>query len=85
MQLDYSYKQAENGEEMGIDFRIYDADGKRITTGSGSSAPDADGSTYHLVCEMQSFAEVPDSIWLEAKVIGEDKTLGRVECRLIEE
>ena len=85
MQLDYSYKQAENGEEMGIDFRIYDAEGRRITTGSGGSAPDADGSTFHLVCEMQSFAEVPETIWLEAKVIGEDKTLGRVECRLIEE
>lgn len=85
MQLDYSYKQAENGEEMGIDFRIYDAEGRRITTGSGGSAPDADGSTFHLVCEMQSFAEVPETIWLEAKVIGEEKTLGRVECRLIEE
>ena len=83
LQLDYSYKQAETGEEMGIDFRIYDADGERITTGSGGCTPDADGSTYHLVCEMQSFAEIPDTIWLEAKVIGEDKTLGRVECRLI--
>lgn len=85
MQLDYSYKQAETGEEMGIDFRIYDADGERIPTGSGGCTPDADGSTFHLVCEMQSFAEVPETIWLEAKVIGEDKTLGRVECRLIEE
>ncbi len=85
MQLDYSYKQAENGEEMGIDFRIYDTDGRRITTGSGGCTPDADGSTYHMVREMQSFAEVPETIWLEAKVIGEDKTLGRVECRLIEE
>ena len=83
MQLDYSYKQAESGEEMGIDFRIYDADGRRIPTGSGSCTLDADGSTYHLVCEMQSFAEIPKTIWLEAKVIGEDKTLGRVECRLI--
>ena len=35
--------------------------------------------------EMQSFAEVPETIYLEAKVIGEDRTLGRVECRLIEE
>lgn len=85
MQLDYSYKQAETGEEMGIDFRIYDADGERITTGSGGCTPDADGNTFHQVCEMQSFAVVPETIWLEAKVIGEDKTLGRVECRLIEE
>ena len=85
MQLDYSYKQAETGEEMGVDFRIYDADGKRITTGSGGCTPDADGNTFHMVREMQSFAEVPETIWLEAKVIGEDRTLGRVECRLIEE
>lgn len=85
LQLDYSYRQAETGEEMGIDFRIYDADGERITTGSGGCTADADGSTFHMVCEMQSFSVVPKTIWLEAKVIGEDKTLGRVECRLIEE
>ena len=85
LQLDYSYRQAETGEEMGIDFRIYDADGERITTGSGGCTADADGSTFHMVREMQSFSVVPETIWLEAKVIGEDKTLGRVECRLIEE
>ena len=85
LQLDYSYRQAETGEEMGIDFRIYDADGERITTGSGGCTPDADGSTFHMVREMQSFSVVPVTIWLEAKVIGEDKTLGRVECRLIKE
>lgn len=83
MALDYSYEQAEKGEEMGIDFRLYDGDGNRITTGAGNCT-EVDG-VWHWNMEMQSFAEVPETIWLEAKVIGEDKTLGRVECRLIEE
>lgn len=83
MQLDYSYEQAEKGEEMGIDFRLYDGDGNRITTGAGNCT-EVDG-IWHWNMEMQSFAEIPETIWLEAKVIGEDKTLGRVECRLIEE
>lgn len=83
MQLDYRYEQAEKGEEMGIDFRLYDGDGNRITTGAGNCT-EVDG-IWHWNMEMQSFAEIPETIWLEAKVIGEDKTLGRVECRLIEE
>ena len=68
---------------MGIDFRLYDGDGNRITTGAGNCT-EVDG-IWHWNMEMQSFAEIPETIWLEAKVIGEDKTLGRVECRLIEE
>ena len=83
MALDYSYEQAEKGEEMGIDFRLYDGDGNRITTGAGNCT-EVDG-VWHWNMEMQSFAEVPETIWLEAKVIGEDKILGRVECRLVEE
>ena len=81
--LKYRYQQAQSGEEMGIDFRIYDADGNRINTGSGSGS-EVDG-LWSWNMEMQSFAEIPETIWLEAKVIGEEKTLGRVECRLIPE
>lgn len=81
--LRYRYQQADSGEEMGIDFRIYDDRGNRITTGSGSgSEADADG-IWSWNMEMQSFSEIPETIWLEARVIGEDKTLGCVECRLI--
>ena len=83
LQLDYSYDQAELGEEMGITFHLYDGEGQRIHTGTGSCR-EVDG-VWSLNMEMQSFAEVPETIWLEAKVIGEDKTLGRVECRLVEE
>ncbi len=79
----YKYEQAAAGEEMGITFRIYDADGNRITTGSGS-CQEKDG-VFHEMCEMQSFDELPETIWLEAKVIDDDATLGRVECRLVEQ
>ena len=83
--VNYTYEQAETGEEMGIDFRLYDAEGNEIATGSGKSSvePDENGVCWRST-EMQSFDEVPESIWLEAKVIGWDKTLGRVECQLVE-
>ena len=83
--VNYTYEQAETGEDMGIDFRLYDADGNEITTGSGNASVEPDENGVHWrSMEMQSFDEVPKSIWLEAKVIGWDKTLGRVECQLVE-
>ena len=81
--LNYSYTQAEKGEEMGIDFQLYDGEGNRITTGAGSCS-EVDG-VWQWNMEMQSFEEIPGTIGLEAKVIGDDRTLGRVECRLIPE
>ena len=83
--MNYTYEQAETGEDMGIDFRVYDAADNEITTGSGNASvePDENGVLWRSM-EMQSFDEVPERIWLEAKVIGWDKTLGRVECRLEE-
>lgn len=83
--VNYAYEQAETGEDMGITFRVYDADGNKITTGSGTASVEPDENGVHWCSmEMQSFDEIPESIWLEAKVIGMDKTLGRVECRLVE-
>ena len=84
--VNYAYEQAATGEDMGITFRIYDAAGNEITTGSGSTSvkPDENGVHWWSM-EMQSFEEIPETIFLEAKVIGEDKTLGRVECKLAEE
>ena len=81
--LKYKYQQAKSGEEMGIDFRILDANGNRITTGGGSGWEE-DG-IYGWSWAIQSYKEIPETIFLEAKVIGEDKTLGRVECKLVEE
>ena len=84
--VNYTYEQADTGEEMGITFHIYDGEGNEIMTGAGSASvePDENGVRWCSM-EMQSFDEVPESIWLEAKVIGWDKTLGRVECKLVEE
>ena len=81
----YTYAQAETGEDMGITFHVYDADGNEIATGTGtaSAEPDEDGLRWWSM-EMQSFDEIPERIWLEASVIDSDKTLGRVECQLVE-
>ena len=83
--VNYTYEQAETGEDMGITFYVYDAEGNEITTGSGNASvePDENG-VRGCSMEMQSFDEIPESVWLEAQVIGWDKTLGRVECRLAE-
>lgn len=85
LNVKYSYEPAETGEDMGITFRMYDAEGNKITIGSGNASfePDENG-VYWCSMEVQSFNEIPESIWLEAKVIGWDKTLGKVECRLLE-
>ena len=83
--VDYLYEQAED-EEMGITFKIYDAEGNQIAMGSGQTIEltAEDGSTYyHEIEEIQSFEEIPEKFWLEAKVIGEDETLGRVECEAV--
>ena len=83
--VNYTYEQAETGEDMGIDFFVYDAEGNEITIGSGKASVEPDENGVHWrSMEMQSFDEVPERIWLEAKVIGWDKTLGRVECQLVE-
>ena len=71
---------------MGITFKIYDAEGNQIAMGSGQTIEltAEDGSTYyHEIEEIQSFEEIPEKFWLEAKVIGEDETLGRVECEAV--
>lgn len=83
LNLDYRYEPAAQGEEMGVTMKPYDANGNPITTGGGPA--ERDGDVYHQVEEMQSFEELPETIWFEAKVIGEDVTLGRVECKLTEE
>lgn len=83
MKIEYRYQQAPVGEELGIDFRLYDAEGNRINIGGGGQWEE--NGLWRWQMEMQSFEEIPETIFLEAKVIGEDKTLGRVECKLVEE
>jgi len=83
MKIEYHYQQAPVGEELGIDFRMYDAEGNRINIGGGGQWEE--NGLWRWQMEMQSYEEIPETIFLEAKVIGEDKTLGRVECKLVEE
>ena len=81
--VDYAYEEGP-GEEMGLDLRFYDADGERISDRSGSSCFDLGDDIFRCSFEIQSFDDVPPTIFIEGKVIGEDRTLGRVECRLVE-
>ncbi len=71
-------------EEMGIDFRVYDASGERVAVQSGSSLAEEDGICRRMM-EIQSFADPPETLYLEPKRIGEDITFGRIECKVIEE
>jgi len=81
--IDYSYLPDRTNEPMGIDFRVYDGDGNRIALGDGRETiveVREDGTEINRsIDEMQAFEEFPETIWLEAKVIGEERTLGRVE------
>ncbi len=81
--VDYAYEEGP-GEEMGVDLRFYDADGERINNRSGSSCFDLGGDVFRSTFEIQSFDDAPQTVFIEPKVIGEDRTLGRVECRLVE-
>lgn len=76
---DYAYEQAE-GEEMGVTLKLRDADGSHIATGSGATQV-SDG-LYHETMEIQSFEDLPETLILDVKVIGEDKILGSIECRV---
>ena len=81
LKVDFRYDQEIYGD-VDIDFNLYDAGGNPIQTGSGSCGET--GGIWHWNMEIQSFEEIPESIFLEARVIGEDKSLGRVECKLTE-
>ena len=82
MTLDYSYTQGP-GEEMGIDFRLFDADENLIDADNGFF-DELGGNDWRLIDELEAVENIPETIILEAKVIGEDRTLGRVECQLVE-
>jgi len=83
LELNYTYQENEVSEPNGITFKLYDADGNEIVVGGGKQS--VQDGVYTVKNEMQSFAEMPETIWVEAKVIGGDRTLGRVECRLTAE
>ncbi len=74
--IDYEYQAAEE-EPMGISFRLYDGEGNEIHTGSGGGMFDAETGIYREQQEIQPFAEIPDTLILEAKAIG-GEVLGRI-------
>ena len=81
--IDYAYLPDEQAEPMGIDFKVYDVDGNEIAIGSGTDDLidiRGDGTEVHCtVNEIQAYAEFPETVYLEVKVIGEDRILGRLE------
>ena len=84
--VDYAYEQSED-EPMGITFEPYVDGAGAIPSGGGyGTFPGGEGdSVFRQVQEIQSLDPLPDAIVLEARVIGEDRALGRVKCRVVEE
>ena len=83
--VDYRFDSA---GETDIWLNPCDASGKRIATGSGNCGQMScdDGQDYFREYEtMQSFEELPETLLLEIKVIGEDRTLGSITCSVVEE
>ncbi len=76
----YSYQPDEENEPMGIAFYYYDANGEKIPTGGGS-CKEKDG-IWQWTDVIQAYDALPDSIWIEAKVIDSDVRLGRIECKI---
>lgn len=68
-------------ELMGISLHFCDAEGNRLAAGGGSSGK-IDGA-YYAEGEIQSFEELPERLWLEAKVV-DSSVLGYIECKVTE-
>ncbi len=83
--VDYRFDQA---DETDIWLNPCDASGKRIATGSGNCGQlhgEDDLEYFRQYETMQSFEALPETLLLEVKVIGEDRTLGSITCRVVEE
>lgn len=85
VEYDYLYR---GGDDMGVDFRLYDENGEMITTGGGLGEWDdmSPGEWMRLksVEEIQSLDEWPGEIAVEVFRIGEGEkgVLGRIRCRV---
>ena len=83
--VDYRFDQA---DETDIWLNPCDALGKRIATGGGNCGQlrgEDDLEYFRQYETMQSFEALPETLLLEVKVIGEDRTLGSITCRVVEE
>lgn len=81
--VNYRFEQLPE-EEMGITFRFYDAEGNEIHSGDGSSWDQDDACVWRMEIQPFELDDLPERIWIEAKVIDGDP-LGRVECKLARE
>ena len=80
--VEYAYEPLPE-ELMGITFHLCDAAGNRISESNGSEGGiEADGS-YYSTKEIQSFEELPETLYLEVNVI-DGPSLGRIECKVEE-
>ena len=79
--LDYAYEETPD-EPMGVDLRFYDAEGVRLGDGDSTECVELGDGVFRFTGQIQSFPAVPETLYIEAKVIGEDRVLGRVACHL---
>ena len=78
----YRYEQLPE-EEMGITFRFYDAEDNEIHSGDGGNWEEDGARVWRMEIQPFETDELPEKIWIEAKVIDGDP-LGRVECDVVE-
>lgn len=79
--VEYTYETSDE-DEMGITMRLYDAEGNRITVGSGMTEKIGE-NRYRERVEIQALDQIPEMLILEAKVIG-GEVLGKCECQVNE-
>jgi len=79
--VEYSY-EASDEDDMGITMRLYDAEGNRITDGTGLTTKIGD-NRYCEQVEIQALDHIPEKIVIEAKVIG-GEVLGKCVCEVNE-
>ena len=77
--VEYTYETSDE-DEMGITMRLYDAEGNRITVGSGMTEKIGE-NRYRERVEIQALDQIPEMLILEAKVIG-GEVLGKCECQV---
>ena len=73
-------------DEMGVDIILFDADGNRLESDSGTGFDEEgeDGATIHgWRTEYQSFETIPEKLILQPKIIGEDAWLEPIECAVM--
>ena len=85
MTVYYLYEPAED-EPMGITFRVYDENGNPIPDGSGTcrELSDENGRTYYEeYFEIQSCAQMPETLTMRANVIGDDRYIAEFTVNVI--